>query len=121
MQSVPHSRETLKPKSFTVRRLQPPAASCAWTARIGIIGNLGVQERNPSGQLDSQTVEILRKCVSGEWTRFVQRPAARAKELILDITAQHPAGRRFERRLVLEKQSGAGKTETRGETDDSKT
>jgi hypothetical protein len=52
-------------------------------------------------------VEILRKCASGEWTRFVRRSAAQAKELIPDITEQHHDGRRFERRLVLEKQSGA--------------
>jgi hypothetical protein len=51
-----------------------------------------------------QTVEIPRKCASGEWTRFVRRSAAQAKELIVDITGQHSNGRRFERRLVLEKQ-----------------
>jgi len=57
-----------------------------------------------SRRLDARTVEILRTCASGEWTRFVRRLSAQGKELILDITEQHPDGRRVERRLVLEKQ-----------------
>jgi hypothetical protein len=46
---------------------------------------------------------ILRKCASGEWTRFVRRLAPQPKEPILEVTEQHPHGRRFERRLALEK------------------
>ena len=57
-----------------------------------------------SRRVDSQTVEILRKCASGEWTRFVRQLAATPKELVLAITEQNTDGRRFERRLVLEKQ-----------------
>jgi hypothetical protein len=57
-----------------------------------------------SRRVDSQTVEILHKCATGEWTRFVRRLAATPKELVLEITEQHTDGRRFERRLVLEKQ-----------------
>lgn len=49
-------------------------------------------------------VEIIRHCNSGAWIRFVRRLAAQPKELILEITEQQPDGRRFERRLVLEKQ-----------------
>ena len=56
-----------------------------------------------SRRLDDQTVEILRKCAGGEWTRIVRRSARPPKELILDITEQNN-GRRSERRLVLEKQ-----------------
>jgi hypothetical protein len=52
----------------------------------------------------AQTVEILRTCASGQWTRFVRRlSSAQPKELILVITEQHSDGRRCERRLVLEK------------------
>jgi len=69
----------------------------------------GCSGTQSSRRVDSQTVEILRKCASGEWTRFVRRSAAEAKELILDITEEHPDGRRFERRLVMEKQSEAGR------------
>ena len=59
-----------------------------------------------SRRVDSQTVEILRSCTSGEWTRFVRRLSALPRELVLEITDQQPNGRRFERRLMLEKQLG---------------
>jgi len=55
-----------------------------------------------SRRLDSQTVEIVRNCDSGAWTRFVRRLTTRSL-LILDITAQQTDGRQVERRLVLEK------------------
>lgn len=57
-----------------------------------------------SRRMDSQTVEILRNCENGAWIRLVRRSAAQQQVLILDITEQHTDGRRFERRLVLEKQ-----------------
>ena len=69
--------------------------------------DLGCSGTQSSRQVDNRTVEILRTCTSGEWTRFVRRLAAQANELVLEITEQQPNGRRFERRLVLEKQSGA--------------
>jgi hypothetical protein len=50
-------------------------------------------------------IEILRMCASGEWMRFIRRPGARRDELVLEITEQRLDGRRFERRLVLEKRS----------------
>jgi hypothetical protein len=56
-----------------------------------------------SRRVDGQSVEILRICGGGNWTRFIRRWGVPAKELILDIT-EHSAGRRTERRLVLEKQ-----------------
>jgi len=64
----------------------------------------GCSGSQSSRRVDNQTVEILRKCASGEWTRFVRRLAAQPNELILDITEQQSGGRRVERRLVLEKQ-----------------
>src|SRR5262252_4710578 len=125
----PHSRETLNP-SFTVR-IEPHAKGEVFTLdRIEADGRtttsssilyLDDKERDyrepgcsgtqSSRRVDSQTVEILRKCASGEWTRFVRRSPVQAKELILDITEQRLDGRRFERRLVLEKQSEAGRKE----------
>ncbi len=57
-----------------------------------------------SRRVDGQTVEILRKCASGSWTRLVRRRPTQAKELVLEITEQHPDGRSYKRRLVLEKQ-----------------
>ena len=66
--------------------------------------DLGCSGTQSSRRVDNRTVEILRTCASGEWTRFVRRLAAQPKELVLDITEQQPDGRRVERRLVLEKQ-----------------
>jgi hypothetical protein len=66
--------------------------------------DFGCSGTQSSRRVDSRTMEILRKCTSGEWTRFVRRLSAQPKELVLEITEQHPDGRRFERRLVLEKQ-----------------
>jgi hypothetical protein len=67
------------------------------------------QEANCSGtqssrRVNKETVEIIRHCNGGAWIRFVRRLAAQPKELILEITEQEPNGRRFERRMVLEKQ-----------------
>jgi hypothetical protein len=56
-----------------------------------------------SRRVDTQTVEIVRTCASGERTRFVRRLSTHPKELVLEITKQQPDGRCFERRLVLEK------------------
>ena len=57
-----------------------------------------------SRRLDSQTVEILRTCASGGWTKFIRRLSTNPKELVLEITEQQADGRRAERRLVMEKQ-----------------
>ncbi len=68
-----------------------------------------VQDRACSGtqssrRVDNATVEILRTCSSGEWTRIVRRlPANRGNLLILEMTEQQ-RNSRFERRLVLEKE-----------------
>ncbi|MGH9657810.1 MAG: hypothetical protein ACRD96_04645 [Bryobacteraceae bacterium] len=64
----------------------------------------GCSGTQSSRRVDSRIVEILRKCASGESTRLVRRLSAQPKELILEVTEQQPDGRRFERRLVLEKQ-----------------
>ena len=61
---------------------------------------LGTQS---SRQLNRQTVEILRTCASGEWTRFVRRLSVQPKEMIWEISEQQADGRRFERHLLLEK------------------
>jgi hypothetical protein len=66
--------------------------------------DFGCSGTQSSRRVDSQTVEILRTCANGGWTRFVRRLAAVPKELVLEITEQNNGGRRFERRLILEKQ-----------------
>jgi hypothetical protein len=66
--------------------------------------DFGCSGTQSSRRVDSQTVEILRKCSNGGWIRFVRRLSAQPKELVLEITEQNTDGRRFERRLALEKQ-----------------
>lgn len=64
----------------------------------------GCSGTQSSRRLDTQIVEILRTCRSGESTRIVRRLSSDAKELVLEITEQQTEFRRFDRRLVLEKQ-----------------
>ncbi len=65
----------------------------------------GCSGTQSSRRVDSQTVEILRTCTNGESTKFIRRLAQQGNELILEITEQRPGGRRFELRLVLERQA----------------
>jgi hypothetical protein len=55
-----------------------------------------------SRRIDSRTIEIQRNCGAGAWTRLVRRTAP--NEIILEISEQRADGRRFDRRLVFEKQ-----------------
>lgn len=55
-----------------------------------------------SRRIDSRTVEILRNCGAGAWTSF--RLTAAKNELILSISEQRAGSRRFDRRLIFEKQ-----------------
>jgi hypothetical protein len=66
--------------------------------------NHGCAGTQSSRRVDSRTVEILHKCASGAWTRFVRRLSDQPNELVLEITGQQPDGGRFERRMVMEKQ-----------------
>ena len=53
---------------------------------------------------DERTVEIVRICASGGWLRLFQRASAKSNELVLEIAEQAADGRRFDRRLTLERQ-----------------
>ena len=75
--------------------------------------DLGCSGTQSSRRVDSQTVEVLRKCASGEWVRLVRRLSAHPNELVLEVTEQQAGGRRFESRLVLEKQSGVASAQTK--------
>ena len=63
----------------------------------------GCSGSQTSRQIDSRTVEILRKCAAGTWTRFVWR-VSDGSALVLEITERHRDGRQAVRRVVLEKQ-----------------
>ena len=69
--------------------------------------DFGCSGKQSSRRVDNRTVEILRTCANGEWTKFVRRLTVQPKELILDVAVHHPNGRAFEHHLVLEKHSGA--------------
>jgi hypothetical protein len=56
-----------------------------------------------SRRIDNQTIEVLRNCGPGVWTRFVRRRAPK-DQLVLEISEQRADGRRFDRRLIFEKQ-----------------
>jgi len=53
--------------------------------------------------LDNQTVEIMRNCDTGAWTKFLRRSSVPA-QMAFEITGRHADGRKFECRLVLQKQ-----------------
>jgi hypothetical protein len=56
-----------------------------------------------SRRIDSHTVEILHTCGAGAWTKLIRRTAPK-DDLVLEISEQRADGRRFDRRLVFEKQ-----------------
>ena len=99
-----------KGEVFTLERIDADGRTTTASTILYLDGkprdfqDLGCSGTQSSRRVDTQTVEILRTCASGQWTRFVRRlSSAHPKELILDITEQHSDGRRSERRLVLEK------------------
>jgi hypothetical protein len=94
---------------FTLDRVEPDGRSTSSSSILYFDGEprrfqdfacSGIQS---SRRQDSSTVEILRMCANGGWARYIRRLPAPPKEMVLEITEQHPDGRRFERRLVLEK------------------
>jgi len=56
-----------------------------------------------SRRIDSQTIEILRNCGAAASTRLIRRTTPN-KELVLEVSEQRADSRRFDRRLVFEKQ-----------------
>ena len=101
--------EHAKGEVFTLERIDEGGRTTTASTILYLDGklrdfeDLGCSGTQSSRRVDTRTVEILRKCASGEWTRFVRRLSAQPKELILDIIEQRSDGRRVERRLVLEK------------------
>jgi hypothetical protein len=98
-----------KGEVFTLDRTEANGRSTSCSVLLYFDGmartfeDAGCSGTQSSRRVDSQTVEILRKCASSGWTWLVRRPV-QSKELILDITEQRRGGRHFEWRMVLEKQ-----------------
>jgi hypothetical protein len=112
----------IRPKSLTVRieprprgevvtvnrtEINGQATSCSMVLYLdGVARDFRDSEcsgTQSSTRIDSQTIEILRNCGAGAWIRFVRRTAPR-NQLVLEISEQRADGRRFDRRLVFEKQ-----------------
>lgn len=111
-----------QPKSFTIR-IEPHAKGEVFTVdRIEADGRvisssillyLDGTERDfregecsgtqSSRRIDSHSTEILRNCGAGAWTKLVRRTAPK-NQLVLEISEQRHGGRRFDRRLVFDKQ-----------------
>jgi hypothetical protein len=69
--------------------------------RFEDFGCSGIQS---SRRTDERTVEIMRMCASGDWMRCLRRASVKVNELVLEITEHSADGRRFDRRLTLERQ-----------------
>lgn len=69
--------------------------------RFEDFGCSGIQS---SRRADERTVEIVRMCASGAWMRLLRRTSRQSNELVLEIAEQSADGRRFDRRLTLERQ-----------------
>ena len=97
-----------KGEAFTLDRVEADGRTTSSSTILYLDGanrefqDFGCSGTQSSRRVDGRTVEILRKCASGAWTRLVRRLPA-PKELVLEITEQQPNGRRVEQRLVLEK------------------
>jgi hypothetical protein len=108
-----------KGEVFTLDRIEADGRATTSSSILYLDGqprefqDLGCSGTQSSHRVDSQTVEVLRKCASGEWVRLVRRLSAQPNELVLEVTEQQAGGRRFESRLVLEKQSGVALAQTK--------
>src|SRR5450631_4412043 len=108
-----------KGEVFTLDRIEADGRATTSSTILYLDGQprefqeLGCSGTQSSRRVDSQTVEVLRKCAGGEWVRLGRRLSAQPNELVLEVTEQQAGGRRFESRLVLEKQSGVALAQTK--------
>lgn len=99
-----------KGEVFTLDRIENDGRNTSYSQLLYLDGeprrfeDFGCSGIQSSRRADERTVEILRMCASGGWMRLVRRVSGKAKELVLEITEQSADGRRFDRRLTLEKQ-----------------
>jgi hypothetical protein len=100
-----------KGEAFTLERIEPDGRMTTSSSVLYLdavpreFEDFECSGTQSSRRTDRQTVEVLRNCGSGAWIRLVRRTATKEGELVLEISEQHADGRRFERRLVLEKKS----------------
>ena len=112
-----------RPKSLTIRIEQHPKGEVFTLDRVETDGrgtssstvlyldgvardfrDFGCSGTQSTRRVDRETIEILRTCASGAWSRLVRRAFAQTGELVLEISEQKADGHRLEQRLVLERQ-----------------
>src|SRR5262245_40274708 len=99
-----------KGEVFTLDRIEIDGRTTNYSTILYLDGeprqfeDFGCSGIQSSRRADERTVEIVRMCASGGWMRLLRRSSANANELVLEITEQSADGRRFDRRLTLEKQ-----------------
>ena len=95
---------------FTLDRIETDGRTTNYSTILYLDGeprrfeDFGCSGIQSSRRADERTVEIVRMCANGGWMRLLRRASAKSNELVLEITEQSADGRRFDRRLTLEKQ-----------------
>ncbi len=99
-----------KGEVFTLDRIEADGRTTSSSTILYLDGeprpfeDFGCSGIQSSRRADERTVEIVRMCASGGWMRLLQRASAKPNELVLEIVEQSADGRRFDRRLTLERQ-----------------
>ncbi len=99
-----------KGEVFTLDRIETDGRTISSSTILYLDGeprrfeDFGCSGLQTSRRADERTVEIVRMCASGGWVRLFQRASAAPNELVLEIAEQAADGRRFDRRLTLERQ-----------------
>ena len=99
-----------KGEVFTLDRIETDGRTTSYSTILYLDGeprrfeDFGCSGIQSSRRADERTVEIVRMCASGGWTRLLLRSSAKSNEFVLEITEQSADGRRFDRRLTFEKQ-----------------
>lgn len=99
-----------KGEVFTLDRIETDGRTTSYSTILYLDGeprrfdDFGCSGIQLSRRVDERTVEIVRMCASGGWMRLLRRASLKENELVLEITEQSADGRRFDRRLTLERQ-----------------
>jgi hypothetical protein len=100
-----------KGEVFTVDRVAADGRTTSSSTILYLDGaprdfeDFGCSGTQTSRRVDGRTMEILRKCSNGEWSRFVLRFAGQPKDMLVEMTEGQPNGGRSEQRLILEGQA----------------
>lgn len=99
-----------KGEVFTVDRTEPDGRTTSSSTILYLDGAAReFQDFECSGtqlsrRIDGETVEILRQCGAGAWTKFVRHSTDKSNKLMIDIMEKRRPGPNLDWRLILEKQ-----------------